>query len=129
MKNLQRVGISAVVVALFLLTNYPQSQAQEHDRVTGLAMDAGWELVQANCTECHSAQLIIQNSGSRAVWKSRITWMQQTQGLHVLEAEVEASILSYLEINYGPKEASRRANLAPQFLPDNPYPTVDQDGQ
>ncbi len=129
MNSLGRVGNSAAVVALLVLVNYPQSHAQERERVSGLVMEAGWELVQANCTECHLAQLIIQNSGSRAVWKSRITWMQQTQGLHVLEAEVEASILSYLETNYGPKEASRRARLAPQFLPDNPYPTVDQDGQ
>ena len=80
--------------------------------------------MQANCTECHSAQLITQSSGSREVWKSRIVWMQQTQqGLHELEIEVENSILDYLAANYAQKAASRRPGLTAQLLPVNPYPT------
>ena len=53
--------------------------AQEIERVTGLILADGWQDVQANCTECHSTQLIVQNSGSKAVWESRIRWMQLKQ--------------------------------------------------
>ncbi len=95
---------------------------QETDRVTGLAMVEGWQAVQANCTECHSTLLITQNSGSRAVWESRIRWMQSSQGLAELEPELESRILDYLATNYGQKQASRRAQLAPPLMPENPYP-------
>ena len=98
------------------------ASAQELDRVTGLVMTSGWQQVQANCTRCHSAQLIVQNSGNRAVWKSRILWMQETQGLSQLNPAVESEILDYLETNYGPKEATRRAGLTANLLPANPYP-------
>lgn len=99
----------------------PASQAQQIDTVSGLLMTEGWLTVQANCTECHSAQIILQNSGSREVWQSRIVWMQETQGLRQLEAALESSILDYLTANYGPKAASRRAGLEAHFLPENPY--------
>ena len=105
------------------------SHAQESDRVTGLIMSEGWELVQANCTECHSALLVTQNSGNRAVWKSRIVWMQETQGLHELSEATENSILDYLANNYRQKASTRRAGLATNLLPENPYATDSQNGQ
>lgn len=109
--------------SLFFSLFFPLAMAQETDRVTGLILSDGWQAVQANCTECHSAQLIIQNSGSREVWKSRILWMQQTQGLHELGAELEDTILGYLAGNYGQKQAGRRAPLPAGLLPENPYGT------
>lgn len=99
-----------------------QSNAQSVDSNSGLIQAEGWETVEATCTECHSAQLITQNSGSRAVWKSRITWMQDSQGLRQLQRSEEAVILSYLETNYGPKDSSRRAGIPVHLLPANPYP-------
>lgn len=93
----------------------------EVDAASGFITAPGWELVQTTCTVCHSAQIITQNSGNREVWKSRIVWMQETQGLQQLAPDVEASILDYLETNYGPKAASRRAGLAASLLPPNPY--------
>jgi len=65
--------------------------------------------------------LIIQNSGSKAVWESRIRWMQETQGMHELDSELEESILNYLAANYGQKDSSRRSPLAQNLLPANPY--------
>lgn len=103
--------------------------AQEIDGVTGLIMNEGWELVQTTCTECHSALIITQNSGNREVWKSRITWMQETQGLQELEVAVVNSILVYLADNYGQKASARRAGLAANLLPNNPYVTDSQNGQ
>ncbi|MCH7671926.1 MAG: hypothetical protein IIC59_11575 [Proteobacteria bacterium] len=97
------------------------SSAQEIDSFTGLKMSEGWLQVQATCTECHSARLISQNSGSREVWKSRLRWMQDTQGLGQLTINLEDTILDYLASNYGQKPASRRAGLPDQLMPDNPY--------
>ncbi len=112
-------GILVLSAATLLLTQ--ASSAQEIDSFTGLKMSAGWLQVQATCTECHSAQLISQNSGSREVWKSRLRWMQDTQGLGQLTINLEDTILDYLASNYGQKPASRRAGLPDQLMPDNPY--------
>lgn len=101
------------------------SNAQQSDTIADLVQEDGWQLVQARCTECHTSQIIVQNSGSREVWKSRITWMQETQGLSQLEADVENSILDYLATNYGQRASSRRPGLSGNLLPDNPYPTTN----
>ena len=127
--NLTRLMLIAIVAAAMPIGIDRLSHAQEIDRVTGLIMSEGWELVQANCTECHSALLITQNSGNRAVWKSRIVWMQETQGLHELSQVTENSILDYLASNYGQKASTRRAGLAANLLPVNPYATDSQNGQ
>lgn len=77
-----------------------------------------------NCTACHSANLVTQNSGTRNHWESLIRWMQDTQGLWEFEAETEETILDYLAEYYGPKEDTRRPALPRTLMPDNPYPTV-----
>ena len=99
--------------------------AQNTEHVEKLIVDDGWQAVQENCTECHSTLLITQNSGSKAVWESRIRWMQETQGLQQLEDSLEESILNYLAQNYGQKESSRRASLSITLMPDNPYEPID----
>ena len=97
------------------------STAQQTERITGLIQEDGWQVVQANCTACHTAQIITQNSGSRTVWKSRLVWMQDTQGLGELSSDTENAILDYLVTHYGPKDASRRASIPAHLLPPNPY--------
>jgi len=130
------MGISGLILGAGLLTwvfalgaigvfQLSTAVAQQGGEVTGLIQEDGWQLVQANCSECHSTQIIAQNSGSREVWKSRITWMQETQGLGELETEVENSILDYLATHYGQRAASRRAGLSEHLLPDNPYSIID----
>jgi hypothetical protein len=94
------------------------AQEQPTDPDTGLTIAEGWQQVRQTCTRCHTSQIIIQNSGNREVWLSRIRWMQDTQGLEELPAELEDRILSYLVHNYGPKPPSRRAPLAPSLMPD-----------
>ena len=98
--------------------------ARETDRASGLVRDGDWQLVRTHCTECHSALLITQNSGSRAVWQSRLDWMRDTQGMAELETELEARILGYLAEYYGPRQSARRAPLPAELLPDNPYPAL-----
>ncbi len=94
--------------------------AQETDRVAALAPAGDWQLVQAHCTECHSALLIAQNAGNREVWRSRIVWMREAQGMAELDAEVEERILDYLVAHYGPRRTARRTPLAAHLLPENP---------
>ena len=89
----------------------------------GLIIAEGWQDVRANCTECHSSLLITQNSGTKAVWESRIRWMQDTQGLKNLTSDIEESILNYLATNYGAKTFSRRPPLNLELMPENPYPS------
>ena len=117
MKNILYFMLGVV----FFGTQGANSAAQNNEEITNLNLAEGWQNVQENCTECHSALLITQNSGSRAVWESRIRWMQETQGLHELDPKLEESILNYLATNYGQKTSSRRAPLKNIFLPSNPY--------
>lgn len=73
------------------------------DVETGLLADEGLSLVKAHCTACHSSALILQNRFNRETWKSKIEWMQETQGLWDLGAN-EPIILDYLAANYAPEE-------------------------
>ena len=105
------VCTAGLTALLILAVTLSVSSAQQTDNITPLLQEEGWQTVQANCTACHSTQIITQNSGSREVWKSRILWMQETQGLELLAIEVENTILNYLTVNYGQKESSRRAGF------------------
>ncbi|MEB2781256.1 hypothetical protein U3A58_12705 [Algoriphagus sp. C2-6-M1] len=71
------------------------------DLTTGLLAGEGLELVKANCTNCHSSALILQNRFTREGWHAKIVWMQETQGLWEL-GESESIILDYLAANYAP---------------------------
>ena len=117
---------TVVGLAVALLPTTLGSVAQESVSSSELVREQGWELVRDNCTECHSSQIIVQNSGNRAVWKSRIEWMQDSQGLGELAPEVEESILQYLAANYGQKTASRRQHLPAHLMPANPNAQPDQ---
>ena len=90
-------------------------------QTTDFELADGVEVVRKNCTTCHSAQLVTQNSGSRAVWVSRLRWMQETQGMPLLDTTDEGIILSYLATNYGQKATGRRPLLHPSLLPRNPF--------
>ncbi len=77
---------------------------------TGLIAGEGLELVVNNCTNCHSAKLIIQNRGDQEHWEGLIRWMQQTQGLWDL-GENKKQIVAYLAKNYAPERNGRRVPL------------------
>lgn len=67
----------------------------------------GAELVEANCSACHSLALVAQNRMSRDNWRETIRWMQQKQGLWEL-GDAEPIILDYLEHEYGVVEVPWR---------------------
>ena len=95
------------------------------DSDSGLAIDENWELVKAHCSACHSPRLVTQNRGSRQTWLSMIRWMQESQGLWAFDAATETAILDYLEKNYPPTAAYRRAPIKRELLPLNPYGTAN----
>ena len=77
---------------------------------TGLKDAEGLMAVVNNCTNCHSADLVIQNRMNRERWIETIRWMQETQNLWNL-GENEEIILDYLVTNYPVIDMGRRAPL------------------
>jgi len=94
------------------------------DPVTGLKIATDWELVRANCVACHSAKLITQQRGSAQQWLTVIRWMQAKQNLWQFEPDTEARIIAYLSTQYPPEANQRRAPIARDLMPPNPWPTV-----
>ena len=78
----------------------PPAEAVAPATQTELIIDEGWELVQANCSACHSLSLVTQNHMTRSNWLNTIRWMQKKQGLWEL-GDNEVLIVDYLEMNYG----------------------------
>ncbi len=111
------------LTGLVLTLMFPLSASAEKDPATGLILADGWETVRNNCTACHSASLVTQNSGSRNHWLGLIRWMQATQNLWQFDATTEKTILDYLATHYGVKEGARREPLPKEMLPVNPYKT------
>lgn len=77
---------------------------------TGFIEAPGMQETINNCTNCHSAQLVIQNRMSKERWMATIDWMQQTQNLWEL-GENEEVIINYLVENYPVIDKGRRAIL------------------
>jgi hypothetical protein len=77
---------------------------------TGLKEGKGLMTVVNNCTNCHSAKLIIQNRMDAHSWNATIKWMQQTQNLWELGGNQQV-IVDYLVTNYPVKKTARRPGL------------------
>ena len=79
----------AVLLALLPLA----AIAAEVDTATGLLKRPGWEQVRANCAGCHSFRVITSQRGDRQTWLDIIRWMQASENLPALPADMEARIL------------------------------------
>ncbi|MCM4166202.1 hypothetical protein KCTC52924_03124 [Arenibacter antarcticus] len=77
---------------------------------TGLKDAEGLMAVVNNCTNCHSAQLVMQNRMNEERWIETIRWMQETQNLWDL-GDNENIIVNYLVTNYPLLNKGRRENL------------------
>lgn len=77
---------------------------------TGFIEAPGMQETINNCTNCHSAQLVIQNRMNKETWQTTIKWMQETQNLWDL-GENEDVIIDYLVKNYPPSSKGRREAL------------------
>lgn len=78
---------------------------------TGFVEAEGLMTVVNNCTNCHSAKLVLQNRMNKERWESTIKWMQETQNLWPLGANKDI-IINYLVTNYPPVDKGRRENLS-----------------
>lgn len=125
------LGLSAIMVALLiyplidpslaLFTSSEKEGAATEENLnliengvhvrTGLIEAEGLMAVVNNCTNCHSAQLVIQNRMNAKQWENTIRWMQRTQNLWELGNQ-EALIINYLTKNYPPSGSGRRKHLA-----------------
>ncbi|MGB5918665.1 cytochrome C [Arcobacter sp.] len=110
-----------IALMLGLSLSYVWAAEKKIDPKTGLIIAPGFEEVKTNCTACHSAKFITAQRGDRETWLSMIRWMQKTQGLWEFSPKLEDTILDYLSKNYPPGEATRRPNLKPSAMPQNPY--------
>ncbi len=90
----------------YLTVNYglvDKNFVRNIDKTTGMIIDDNWEIVKANCTGCHSAQIIIQQGTDRDTWVEIIRWMQEEQDLWQFDINIENKILDYLAKNYSRK--------------------------
>ena len=97
------------------------------DPFSGLRMTGDWQVVLGNCVACHSPKLITQQRGTREQWLQMIRWMQEKQNLWQFTPEIEDRILTYLAENYPPREDRRRAAIARELMPPNPYAPITQE--
>ena len=98
-------------------TEYTKSEDEEPDRIengihvrTGFIDAPGLQETVNNCTNCHSAKLVIQNRMNAERWHATIRWMQETQNLWPL-GDQEDIIVDYLVTNYPPQNKGRREGL------------------
>ncbi len=112
---------TGLVLALLVAAVAPQlvwASELEVDPKTGFVVAPGFELVQANCTACHSSGLTLQMRADRDGWLELIRWMQRTQNLWQFPPATEAEIVNYLATHYAPTHTRfRRRPLDPSLLP------------
>ena len=87
------------------------------DAHSGLVVDTSLRLILANCSTCHSTDLVRQNRFTRDGWLAKIRWMQEKHNLWDL-GESEDDILDYLEKYYSPSSMDKRARLRREPLTD-----------
>jgi hypothetical protein len=121
MRRLPPFLLTSVAMITMLATSQLRAQDVEVDSLTGLKINENWELVRNNCIACHSLKLVTQQRGTATQWLAVIRWMQDKQNLWQFDPDTEIKIIAYLAENYPPQENQRRAALAPQLMPPNPY--------
>jgi hypothetical protein len=70
------------------------------DDYWGLPRDAGYELVSANCSACHSLNIVMQQTATAQRWDEILDWMVETQGMARLSPEDRTSIHAYLSAHF-----------------------------
>ncbi|CAM2070150.1 hypothetical protein SCOR_32545 [Sulfidibacter corallicola] len=98
----------------------PEAAATPKVGPDGLIEAEGVVWVRANCTPCHSANLILQFRGDAHRWLHLIRWMQAKQGLWALAPDVEKAVVDYLATNYGDREGSLRRKPLKELPPPLP---------
>ena len=112
------MGLALALTVAVVTPRLVRASELEIDPETGFVLAAGFELVEANCTACHSSRLTLQMRANRDGWLELIRWMQRTQNLWQFPPATEAEIVDYLATHYAPTAARfRRRPLDPSLLP------------
>ncbi len=99
-RRLRGLTICLPVISALLVSGISRAEVKAVDEATGFVIDRGWELANAHCAACHSAQIVTQNRMDRNGWEDTIRQMQAEHGLWDL-GEAELVILDYLTRHYG----------------------------
>ncbi len=120
-------GFKWITVIVLFVASVADADEIALDPETRFVIDEHWEIVKANCTQCHSAKLVVQTRADRETWLEMIRWMQRTQNLWAFPTKTEAKILDYLAAHYAPtRSSSRRAPLSPSLMPPAPSSAVNR---
>jgi cytochrome c len=71
------------------------------DPYGGLPQTEGFDLVAAQCSACHSLNVVMQQSLPRERWDALLDWMVARQKMPAPDARTRAAILDYLAQNFG----------------------------
>lgn len=115
--------VMALIGAAVVASAEDAKQEVPIDPITGMKVAENWQLVQANCTVCHSPKQYLQQRGTKSTWTDIIKWMQEHGGMWPLDDDTKSKIVTYLAENYGPGGSFRRALIPMSMLPENPYQT------
>jgi len=79
------------------------------DDYWGLPRDdkGAFELVDAYCTACHSASIVMQQRATPERWKELLIWMEEKQGMATMPAEDEALVLEYIGTHFISKKPKK----------------------
>ncbi len=112
------IGITWTTAVILFVASVADAGEIALDPETRFVIDEHWEIVKVNCTQCHSAKLVVQTRADRETWLEMIRWMQRTQNLWTFPTKIEAQILDYLAAHYAPTRSSyRRAPLDSSLMP------------
>ena len=90
-----------LIFFIFWLVSLTHSSFSKDLSYQGLPPGEGRWQVLKTCTPCHSTGIILQNHMSRKWWDRTITWMQEKQGLQILDPVLRKTILDYLTQHLG----------------------------
>ncbi len=87
----------------FEITASTESAFNPSDDYWGLPRDAGYELVSAYCSACHSLNIVMQQKATAERWDEILDWMVETQGMARLKPEDRRLVHDYLSAHFSSK--------------------------
>jgi len=115
------VALALLVGAMTSLPAGGLGAGPQDPQTSGRLTEApGVELVRERCLLCHSEDVVISQNLARARWDELLDWMEQTQGMAELPADIRAGILDYLEATQPPRELSIEDSpwASPRYRPN-----------
>ncbi len=70
------------------------------DDYWGLPRDAGYKLVSAYCSACHSLSIVMQQKATAQRWDEILDWMVETQGMARLNDDDRKQVHDYLSTHF-----------------------------